>query len=373
MKFIVNSTALLEKLQNIIGTISSKPLLPILDHFLFDIKGGVLKITSTDLETSMTTQMEVEADADIMLAVPSKLTLETLRSLPNQPVTFTIDDQNKKVEMLSEFGRYKLAGQAGSDFPKIPEIESDSKFTMSAELLSSSIQKTIFATGTDDLRLNLTGVFVQLDQDKITFVSTDANQLVRNVVTSVQPGVEHSFILPKKALNLLKSTLPHDSTEVQVEYNASNAFFTFGEIQLICRFISEKYPDYNAVIPESSPFHFNINRAEFQSAVKRISIFANKSTYQIRLKLSGSEMTVSAEDIDLANEATERLNCEYEGDDMEIGFNSKMLLEMLNNISSSEIRFELSSPQNAGIIFPAENEENEELLMLIMPMMLKSQ
>lgn len=370
MKFIVNTSALLEKLQTVIGTVSNKPLLPILDHFLFDIKGGQLKITSTDLETSMTTSMAVEADKDVMVAVPSKLTIDTLRSLPDQPVTFTLDESNNTIEIKSEFGRYKLTGQPGKDFPKIPEVESESSFQIPSEILASSIIKTIFATGNDDLRLNLTGVYVQLENEQITFVATDANRLVRCTNSSVKPGVEQNFILPKKALNLLKGTLPHDDTQVQVDYNSSNAFFTFGDIQLICRFIDERYPDYTAVIPDENPNVLTIPRTELLNSVKRISIFANKSTHQIRLKIGGSEMNISAEDIDLANEASERLNCEYEGEDIEIGFNSKLLLEMLTNLESDSIKFEMSTPNRAGIILPAENEENEDLLMLIMPMML---
>ncbi len=372
MKFIVNTSALLERLQIVIGTVSNKPLLPILDHFLFDIKNGRLQISSTDLETSMSTSMEVESDKDIMIAIPSKMTIDTLRSLPNQPVTFTIDDSTNSIEIKSEFGRYKLNGQPGKDFPKIPEIDSQNSFEISADTLLSSINKTIFATGNDDLRLNLTGVFVQLENDQITFVATDANRMVRCTNTSVKPGVEQNFILPKKALNLLKTTLPHDQTAVRLDYNPSNAFFTFGDIKLICRFIDERYPDYTAVIPDENPNVLTVPRIEFLNAVKRISIFANKSTHQIRLKITGSEMIMSAEDVDTSNEANERLSCEYEGEDIEIGFNSKLLLEMLTNIDCDAIKLEMSTPNRAGIILPTENDVDEDLLMLIMPMMLGS-
>lgn len=372
MKFIVNTSALLEKLQTVIGTVSSKPLLPILDHFLFDIKDGRLQVSSTDLETSMTTSLEVEADKDIKVAVPSKMTIDTLRSLPNQPVTFTVDENSNSIEIKSEFGRYKLNGQPGRDFPKIPEVDSQTSFEIPADILVSSINKTIFATGTDDMRLNLTGVYVQLQEEGITFVATDANRLVRCSNTLVKPGVEHSFILPKKALNLLKGALPHDNTAVKLDYNPSNAFFSFGDIRLICRFIDERYPDYTAVIPDENPNVLTISRIELLNAVKRISIFANKSTHQIRLKITGSEMAISAEDIDTSNEANERLSCEYEGEDMEIGFNSKLMLEMLSNMDNDVIKLEMSTPNRAGIILPSENDEGEDLLMLIMPMMLGS-
>jgi len=372
MKFIVNTSALLQKLQVVIGTVAAKPILPILDHFLFDIKDGILTITSTDLETSMSTTMEVQSEQDCIVAVPSRLTMDTLKSLPNQPITFTLDEKTNAIELRSENGRYKLSGQPGEDFPKTPDLDSDTSFEMNSMTLLSSITKTIFATGTDDLRLNLTGVYVELFKDSANFVATDANRLVRLKRNDIKPGVQHSFILPKKALNLLKSTLSDDDSMVRIEYNQSNAYFTFGDVKLICRFIDERYPEYNAVIPDKNPNILTINRMDFLNSVKRISIFSNKTTHQIRLKISGSELVISAEDIDMANEATERLTCTYDGVDIEIGFNSKLLMDILNNIDATMIRLELSEPSRAGIILPDENEEHEDLLMLVMPMMLNS-
>ncbi len=372
MKFIVNTSALLEKLQLVIGTIASKPILPILDHFLFNIKNGELTITSTDLETSMSTSLPVEADADYVVAVPSRLTIDTLKALPNQPITFTLDEKTNSVELRSENGRYKLAGQPGEDFPKNPALDGSTTFDLPSAVLLNSISKTIFATGTDDLRLNLTGVFVELHLESANFVATDANRLVRLTRKDVKPGVEQTFILPKKALNLLKSTLAHDDLPVRIDYNTSNASFSFGGVELICRFIDERYPDYTAVIPAQNPNVLRINRLDFLNSVRRISIFSNKTTHQIRLKISGSELVISAEDIDMANEATERLTCEFEGTDMEIGFNSKLLLDMLNNMDCSTVRLEMSEPSRAGILLPDENDDGEDLLMLVMPMMLNA-
>lgn len=372
MKFIVNTSALLDHLQSVNGTIPSKPILPILDNFLFDIKNGVLNITTTDLETSMSTSVSVEADKDILVAVPSRLTLDTLRSLPSQPVTFTLDDKNSQVEIKSEFGRYKLSGYPGVDFPKIPETDGSNSFTMPADVLLNCVVKTIFATGNDELRLNLTGVFVEMEEDSISFVSTDANRMVRCIRKDISPGVQSNFILPKKALNLLKSNLPNDSTPVNITFNETNAFFSFGNIKLVCRLIEEKYPDYQAVIPDNNPNTLIIDRTDFLTSVKRISIFSNKSTNQVRLKIAGSEITISAEDIDLSNEAAERLSCDYDGDDLEIGFNARYLVEMLSNLYGKNIKFELSAPSRAGILLPDENDEGENLLMLIMPMMLNN-
>jgi DNA polymerase III subunit beta len=370
MKFIVNTNQLLNKLQEISGTIVSKPVIPILDHFLFDIKDGVLTATGTDLETSMSTSLEVQSDADVTIAVPSKMCMDTLKALPNQPVTFTVQSDKNTIELKSEFGRYKLIGQNADDFPKIPEPTSENSFNMASGVLSSSIAQTIFASGNDELRLSLTGVFVQLFKDNAVFVATDANRLVKVERADISPGVEANFILPKKALNLLKTNLPQDDTDCKVDFNESNAFFAFGDVRLICRLIDERYPDYKAVIPTENPNKLSINRQDFLNSVKRISIFGNKTTNQINVKITGSELTMSAEDIDLSNEAVERLGCDYAGEDMEIGFNSKLLIEMLQNISTPDIVIELSTPNRAGIILPNKNIDDENLLMLIMPMMI---
>ncbi|PCJ67178.1 MAG: DNA polymerase III subunit beta [Bacteroidetes bacterium] len=372
MKFIVNTNQLLNKLQGVSGTIVSKPVIPILDHFLFDIKDGKLTITGTDLETSMSTSLDVQSDEDVRIAIPSKMCLDTLKALPNQPVTFTVQVDKNTIELKSEFGRYKLIGQNADDFPKIPEPTAENSFNMSSGVLSSSIAQTMFASGNDELRLSLTGVYVQLFQDNAVFVATDANRLVKVERSDVKPGVESNFILPKKALNLLKSNLPQDDTECKVDFNDSNAFFTFGDVSLICRLIDERYPDYKAVIPTENPNKLSLNRQDFLNSVKRISIFGNKTTNQINIKITGSELTISAEDIDLSNEAVERLGCDYAGEDMEIGFNSKLLIEMLQNISTPDIVIELSTPNRAGIILPSKNIDDEQLLMLIMPMMIAS-
>jgi len=372
MKFIVNTNQLLNKLLGVSGTIVSKPVIPILDHFLFDIKDGKLTITATDLETSMSTSLDVQSDEDIRMAVPSKMCIEMLKALPNQPVTFTLQADTNIIELKSEFGRYKLIGQNADDFPRIPEATSENSFNMTSGALSSSIVQTIFASGNDELRLSLTGVYVQLYKDNVVFVATDANRLVKIERTDVKPGVEASFILPKKALNLLKSSLPQDDSECHVDFNDSNAFFTFGDVRLICRLIDERYPDYRAVIPTENPNKLTVNRTDFLNSVKRISIFGNKSTNQINIKITGSELTISAEDIDMSNEAVERLGCDFAGEDMEIGFNSKLLIELLQNISTPDIIIELSTANRAGIILPNQNMDDEHLLMLIMPMMIAS-
>jgi DNA polymerase-3 subunit beta len=372
MKFIVSTNDLLKQLDIVDGVVVSKPLIPILDNFLFDIKDNKLHVTTTDMETFMTTSLMVEADGDINIAVPSRVTLDTLKSLPTQPVTFSIDANTKSIEINTGNGRFKLTGQEGKDFPKLPEVQSENSVTLSGHTLSRAIGKTLFAAGNDELRLNLTGIYCQIFNDSITFVATDANRLVRFKKLSEKNDFETSFIIPKKALNLLKNAIPNDDTPVKIDFNKSYAFFSFGTVSLICRLIDERYPDYNAVIPQENPNHLTINRQDFLSALKRTSIYSNKTTHQVRLKIAGSEINIFAEDYDFANEANERLSCTYEGEDIEIGFNARYLSEMLSVLDTAEVRMEFSHPSRAGLLLPVENEKDQDILMLIMPMMLNN-
>lgn len=372
MKFIVNSSTLLKQLSNIDGVVVSKPIIPILNNFLFDIQDGELKISSTDLETTMTTAIKVEAKESLSIAIPSRTTIDLLKTLADQPLAFSVNMDKGAVEIKYDTGRFKLTAQRGEEFPKNPVVEEGKKFTIPSKVLLRAITKTVFAASNDELRLNLTGVYVQLNANEITFVATDANRLVRYTRTDVQPGVEDSFILPKKALNLLKASLTNDDSLVTIEFSRSNAFFTFGDVSLVCRLIDEKYPDYNAVIPKENPNVLLMDKTEFSIGVKRVSITSNKTTHQIRLRIAGSELTISAEDIDFENEAQEKLKCQYTGEDLEIGFNSKYLSEMISAIDSTELKLEMSQPNRAGVLTPMVTDEGEQILMLVMPMMLNT-
>ncbi len=373
MKFIVSSSALLKPIEQIAGVINPKSVLPILDYFLFDLKKGRLTISATDLETSMTTVVNVESNADGKIAVPSKIMLETLKALPEQPITFNADTDTLNIEIVTDSGRYKLSGQKPDDFPKMPKIESASSISVKAGSLSNAIAKTIFATGTDEMRQALTGVLFELKKDGVNFVATDANRLVRFKNTAVKPTEEVNFVIPKKALNLLKSSLPTSEDAIaKIDYNKSNAFFSFGEVNLICRLIDEKFPDYKAVIPLENPNKLLINRLEFLGSIRRISIFSNKSTHQVRLKMAGSSLTVSAEDLDFSNEAKEELGCTYDGVDMEIGFNARFLSDMLSALQSDDVTLNMSTPNRAGVLVPSSQHEGEEITMLVMPLMLNT-
>jgi DNA polymerase III subunit beta len=372
MKFIVSSSALLKQLSSINGVVTNNPVVPILENFLFEISDGTLTITASDLETSMITELPVEAKESGRIAAPARILLDTLKNLPDQPVTFTIDEETYTIEISSSNGRYKLSGENATDFPRVPVVKGGSAIEIPSNVLARAINKTIFAVSNDELRPAMTGIFVQLRSDNVTFVATDGHRLLRYRRTDITNTQEASLIIPRKAFTLLKSTLPSEVTAVRVEFNQSNAFFSFDNIRMICRLIDERYPDYENVIPVQNPNKLVIERGALLSSVRRISIYSNKTTHQIRLKLSGSELQVSAEDLDFSNEANERLSCQYEGEDMEIGFNAKFLIEMLNNLDSDEITFELSTPNRAGLLMPIANEDNETVLMLVMPVMLNN-
>jgi len=371
MKFSVSSSDLLKQLQIAGGAIGSNPVLPILEDFLFTIDNNKLTVSATDLETSIKTEIEVNADKSGTVAVPAKILLDTLKELPQQPITFNVNEENFGIEITSHYGKYKLAGENGEDFPKIPEPDSVDAVTLSSSVLSQAINKTLFATSNDELRPAMTGVYLQVDFNKIIFVATDAHKLVKQGFNSIESQVSTSFIIPKKALTLLKNALPGDG-EVNLSFNNANAFFAFNNINLVCRLIDARYPDYNAVIPTDNPNLLTLGRADFLNSLKRIAIYANKTTNQVILNINDGSLTVSAQDLDFSNEATEQLACTYTGEPLTIGFNAKFLIEMLNVLESDEVKMELSTPTRAGILLPSEEEEEEEILMLVMPVMLSN-
>ncbi len=371
MKFIVSSSQLLKQLQVLGGVINSNNTLPILDNFLFELQQNNLKISASDLETTMSTTIEVESDTEGSVAIAARILLDTLKTLPNQPLTFKIEENN--VEIISSHGKYDMAYFDGNEFPKAVEIESPSSTVIPGNILATAISKTIFAAGNDDLRPVMSGVFFQFSKESLTFVATDAHKLVKYARTDVTANDTAEFIMPKKPLNLLKGILAGTESDVTIEYNNANAKFTFDNVVLVCRLIDGKYPNYEAVIPKENPNKLTVDRGTFLNSVKRISIFSSKTTHQIRLKMAGTELNISAEDIDYSNKAEERLVCEYQGDDMQIGFNSRFLTEMLSNLNSNEIVIEMSLPNRAGILTPLDGvEDGEHITMLVMPVMLNS-
>ena len=372
MKFIVSSTYLLKQLQVLGGVINNSNTLPILDNFLFELEHSKLTVSASDLETTMASTLEVESDSEGSVAIPAKLLLETLKTFPEQPLTFVIEENNT-IEISSNHGKYALAYASADEFPKAISLESPSTTVLSADILATAISKTIFAAGNDDLRPVMSGVFFQFSTESLTFVATDAHKLVKYSRTDVTANETAEFIMPKKPLNLLKGILLGSDDDVTIEYNDSNAKFSFENSILICRLIDGKYPNYEAVIPKENPNHLTIGRNQFLNSVRRVSIFSNKTTHQIRLKIAGAELNISAEDIDYSNKAEERLTCDYQGDDMQIGFNSRFLSEMLSNLNADDVQLEMSMPNRAGILTPIDGlDAGETVTMLVMPVMLNS-
>jgi DNA polymerase III subunit beta len=372
MKFSVSCTELVKNLSNINGVVGPNPLVPILENFLFELDKTELTVTASDMQTVMVTEILVDSADKVSVAVPAKMLMETLKSLPEQPIEVNIDADTFGVEIISNNGRYKISGENPMDFPRAPEVNKNFNMEMDSHILAAAINNSVFATSTDDLRPAMTGVYVNFSEEDATFVATDGHRLIRYKRTDLKSASASTLILPRKALNLVKSSLPSASVNVNVEFSNSNAFFSFGNIKLICRLIDERYPDYENVIPKANPNKMTLDRTTFLSSLKRVAVFANKTTHQIRLKISATELHISAEDLDYSNEAAEKIACEYVGEDMEIGFNAKFLVEMLNNLDSAVVTMELSQPNRAGLLIPSEKDDNEDILMLVMPVMLSS-
>jgi DNA polymerase-3 subunit beta len=372
MKFIVSSSVLLKNLQILSGVLNTSNTLPILDDFLFELKGDDLLITASDLETTMTVTVKLTNSGEPgIIAIPAKIMLDTLKTFADVPVTINVNENTLGIELSAGEGKYRLVGHKSDEFPQTPIKEDITELNIDSSILVSAFNKTVFAAGTDELRPVMSGVFCDLSSDETIFVATDAHKLVRYKRKDIKAEKSSSFILPKKPLNQLKNTLSCADVPVKIEYNETNAFFTFGNVNLSCRLIEGKYPNYEAVIPNENPNVLTISRNALLVSIKRVAIFANQSTHQVRFKISGKELVLSSEDVDFANEAKERLTCNYEGDDMEIGFNSKFLLEMLSNIDGDDVKIEMSAPNRAGIVLPVEEDnKNEEILMLVMPVML---
>ncbi|MBO7616888.1 MAG: DNA polymerase III subunit beta [Bacteroidales bacterium] len=373
MKFIVSSLKLLKSLQALSGVIGSKNTLPILDDFLFHLDENQLKITSSDLDVTMTVSLVpdmVEGTGEV--TIPARLLLEIMKNFPDVPITIAVDNNTLAVELIAGDGRYKLAGHKSDEFPQLPVMADTSVWEIPADVLAKGFEKTVFATGMDEIRPIMSGVLMEMTENYLTFVATDAHKLVRYRRMDVKSENVASFIMPKKPINQLKNILATLADEpVRVEFNKTNASFVFGDYMLICRLIEGRYPNYEAVIPKQNPNQLTIDRQTFLAAIRRVAVFSSKATHQVRFRITGQEIMLTAEDIDFYNEAKERLACSYTGDDMEIGFNSRFFQEMLGNFDSEEVKLEMSAPNRAGILTPVGNEnESEDLLMLLMPVML---
>ena len=371
MKFIVSSSLLYKEIQVLGGIINSSNTLPILDNFLFEINNNKLVLSSSDLESTMTSQIEIESTSTDKIAISAKLLTDILKTFSEQPLTF-IKTDNNTIEISASNGKYSLAYLNGDEFPKQVEILDAHETVINGSNLGNAINSTIFASGTDDLRPVMSGVFFQFNSESLKFVATDAHKLVKFETTEYTASEVSEFIMPKKPLQILKGILQTVDSDLTIQHNDSNAKFIFDKSSITCRLIDGKFPNYEAVIPKDNPNVLTIDRQLFLNSARRVSIFSNKTTNQIRLKLAGSLLNISAEDFDFSNKADENLECQYSGDDIQIGFNSKFLIEMLNNLDSDMITLSMSHPNRAGIIRPLieSGESKESITMLVMPVML---
>ncbi len=377
MKFIINSLLFSKQIQSISGVITNNNTVPIINCFHFHLDENLLTIRATDLETTLVTKIEVESgrlEGLTDIAVPSKLLLDILKSLEDVPMTFSVDDATFGINITSGEGKYRLAGKNPETFPTMPEVRDIETLTVPGSALVNAISRTSFAASTDEMRPQMGGIFCDITPESTTFVATDAHKLVRYRRNDIHSDNPTSFILPRKPVTMLRNILAaqKDEQEVKVEFNKTNAFFTFDNFYIICRLVDGKYPNYDAAIPKENPNKLTVDRNSFLNTLRRVGLFANQASHQVRLSIQERELVVSAEDLEFSNDASEKLPCQYEGEPMEIGFNAKFLTEMVSNIESEQILIEMSHPSRAGIIFPILEEEEtpEDILMLVMPVML---
>lgn len=372
MRFDVSSTALLSRLQSISKVIASKNSLPILDSFLFDLDGNKLTITASDAETRLVTSVEVmNSKGTGLFAVSAKILLDPLKELPEQPLTFDINDENLEIFIHFQNGKYNFIGQKGDTYPlQKPLNDNAIAIIVDSQMLLNGINRSLFATADDELRPVMNGIYFDIHTDDLTFVASDGHKLVRLRNLSVKSPERASFILPKKPANLLKNLLGKETEMVNIKFDDNNAYVNCANFEMVCRLIEGRYPNYNSVIPQENPFKVTIDRISFLNALKRVSVFSNPASSLVKLQLKESEMVVSAQDIDFSTSAEEKIVCQFDGTELNIGFKATYLIEILSNINSEEVILELADPSRAGLIVPAENEENEDQLMLLMPMML---
>lgn len=373
MRFNVSSTSLSNRLQTISRVQSSKNALPILDCILFELKDGRLKMTASDSETTMVTYVEVtDAEGEGKFAIGSKQLISSVKEISEQPIGFNVNPDSFAIEVTYQNGKYNLIGMNGYEFP-VPNTVSESARSLSidAQVLLSGISRSLFAAADDELRPQMNGVYFDMTPESITFVASDGHKLVRNRVFSVHVPEPSAFILPKKPALLLKTVLPKAEGEAVVRFDDRNAEIQLTDFVISCRLIEGRYPNYNSVIPTDNPFRVTADRLGFISALRRVSVFASQSSSLIKVHVEQGSLTVSAQDLDFSTSAEEHMMCDYDGTAMSIGFNGPFLIDVLNSITSNEIILELADPSRAGVITPAEQEENEDLIMLLMPMMLK--
>ena len=378
MKFIVNSQQLLKQLQSLSGVLSASNTMPIIACFHMRLEENTLIVKTTDLSTTLVARMAVETghvEQAEEIAIPSRMLLDILKTFEDVPLTFTIDTATFNIEIASGEGQYRLAGMDAATYPTMPAAETTGRVNLSSFALVDAINKTVFATSNDEMHQQMSGIYCEMTPDGVTFVATDAHKLVRYRRKDVVSDESTNFILPKKPITIVKNILAarKEDIDIRLEYNNTNLFLTFDNFYIITRLVDGRYPNYEAAIPKDNPNKLILDRTSFLNTLKRVSIFASEATRQVRLSIASDHLTISAEDLELSNNAKESIPCQYEGDPMDIGFNAKFLTEMISYLDSEQVLVELSHPSRAGIIFPYGDESEErkdDILMLVMPVML---
>lgn len=373
MRFNVSSSSLSNRLQTISRVQSSKNALPILDCILFELVGGELKMTASDSETAMTTTIEVtEAEGEGKFAIGAKQLISSVKEISDQPITFNVDQNTFAIEINYQNGKYNLVGQNGYEYPLPSAMNGFARsIAIDAAVMFNGINRCLFAAADDELRPQMNGVYFDMATENITFVASDGHKLVRNRVFSARADEASAFILPKKPALLLKTVLPKAEGDAVIRFDDRNAEIQLTDYVISCRLIEGRYPNYNSVIPTDNPFRVTVDRLAFISALRRVIVFASQSSALIKLHVDQGSLTVSAQDLDFSTSAEEHIMCEYEGMAMSIGFNGPFLIDVLNSVTGNDIVLELADPSRAGVITPAEQEDSEDLIMLLMPMMLK--
>lgn len=378
MRFIINSQVFLKHLSALSGVVSNNNTVPIVSCFHLHLDGSSLTVKSTDLETTLICTIELEdarVDGIDTVAVPSKLLLDMLKSMSDTPLNFSVNPDNYSIEISTSEGKYSLAGQNADTFPSMPQMVQTVQTSLPSSVLVNAINKTAFAASNDEMRQQMAGIFCEMSTENVTFVATDAHKLVRYRRNDIHADESASFILPRKPVTIVKNILSSnkEDIDVSINFNSSNVFFSFDNFLIACRLVEGKYPNYEAAIPKDNPNKLTIDRLSFLNALRRVSLFANQSTNQVRLSIKNREIIISSEDLEFSNKANESLPCSYDGNPMDIGFNAKFLSEMLSNLDTNQVIIELSHPSRAGIIFPVNDDveaNKEDILMLVMPVML---
>lgn len=370
MKFTVASSEFQKALTKVNGVVPSKSTLPILENILFVLNKNTLKLVATDLEVSMSANLEVNGAEDGSIAVPAKRILDTMRALPDVQLIFHADATSNKIKMVTESGEYSLIGETSEEFPAGPQFKAENEIVLSGSTLAAIISQTIFSVSTDELRPAMTGVLFQFQGNALTVVSTDGHRLVKIIYSGAGSKVKKDIIIPSKALVLVgRSVEGHD---VKISVDATHVQFHLGSTTLTSRLIEEKYPNYESVIPLDNDKNLKVARDLLLAAVKRVALYSSSTTHQVRFAVKKSELRIAAEDVDFGGEAKEKIPCSYDAEDLEIGFNAQYVADILSHIESDDVVFRFSSPVRAAIITPAKNKDGQDVLMLVMPMRLNA-